>query len=1846
MWTCNVCTLVNEGGVTCNVCGTERQQESSGWVCNVCTLQNSADSLCCMACGVPAGPSSSDAPAQWICDACTALNEDLVLACTTCGQQRTEAPNTPQDVCPAKTSASSGEWICSSCTLANDITATACAICTTLRPSAPPPVPVHQEVSLMHNETHTDSVRSTARAWVCSTCTMRNRTDADMCSACCTKRTTGNAEPQNITRPLSIMDQYLLHDMTYGEVQAAYVGTLVGRNSHSYMVASVMGSGEALQVSLVPRDGNDVVSACEVIPQPTEFSATVSLQHCDYSSFADFFEAVLKPYLTIRCGDIAGFTDNHDFSGSVKFDQQRSPFAMHNVLKMSIMTPTVQVPAMLELCSEYPFSTSEAINLLGRELNNFTILDSNAFKKDNKLFVQVTQHIIDQVRQRGDFSLCLSGRNNGSNRMVHVVPRSSAVLKIQIDDPFADSALAHCTLTDGRLHLTEMLCKDARYLLIAMGLLCMHGVRSFQLTNLQMMPDLLKATLMSQKICESFKESEINDRPPCPRGEHCTSKHCLTDNDVKMAEMEWCCSMSEGIFGEERYWEWAEVQRAIERRLPDLLKQAKDVMAEHNIAMCKLEEDVHRARVMNDVEEAVTLEGKLSNYAKQQKDFASRIDVVSTKRTWGIPFGLRDMRVFVRELGRMKAKLPILAERNRVVSFIKENKRGVIILDASPGSGKSTQMFQYLVEELGVKDVVCTQPNCFSLKTLQQRVEKEMGYAKATHVFSSSFWTDREYLQHLSGGNHLPTAIVVDELHERSVATDCLLPLLKKELEAGSKTSKRLYVVLSSATMDVESFQDYFWSSEYRTETMSVTGRVHPVDVRYPLVPEPDNYLQVYQRLAFDKVESVLRDVPDPAVCHRMKQRDLLVFLPTSRDVFEVKEKLERGVLKDKTEVFALCETMREDQKQRVFRQCDKIKVILATGIAETSLTIEGVIAVIDTGLVAAASYMKKKQKTEWHIGFISQGSAKQRAGRAGRTCPGVCHRLYSHDTYNGLQEHCTPEILRTDPTDSLLRVNASLGCVSLQHIDFVSRPSDNVLQATTDKLLDLELLQSEYGATRITDVAKEALEIQNANDDCKLSIKEALFLLLCGKAHCMRLAKVVLVAWKLGFHAPCKDFEYEPSEYASLGDLDRVIQAYSYDKLADGVEVPPKALTNEYEETNECTEHVIFNLVRVFPETLTHVASNNLYNYPRAVVAPVPEETSMEARAGDTLLCLDLVEGKPMMLVRVSDEVLASLPYAVQRQHAEARESLIQLHCDHVASELLFITLQRMSTGVCGWLGQLEEFGDVAIDAQACTVTLYAPEDKLRHMKLTWEMVKGHASNFLERSKLECAFHENNSVRMVIGDGYAVERVLWDKDETLSVSFGLMDKQDNSLAAKLHIECNVEKIRRALCKLIGNEYKQKVEEAETAYRVSGLVALRTACFMYLKEMSEFHIRPRQEFSNQKVTSEAACLTVMSAAQCVLVRPPFKTEPTSSQLAVKEAYICLEETLERRNGRITLDKFVRLTTNCFECTTVLMYTGDYSDLSFGIYENDNLYLPAGTTFLVGEPTTRDNKTIYIIAQAQPPVLRRKEDSVCNSDTAWHLYTFLAEQEGVVGVKMNKNATTGELHGKVSFCSTEAADEFHKKEVDGVMSSWQGHNKLQTRKAPGCDPPICTLDVFFYPTQPLETVVQLKSGAMREDFACHIVEEAWGLGRLLFVAGEGDVCHETFIEQECFQGKASVQHVFEEVDPDYDPSFAAGNLSLIVSQLAHGQLTGMLKPQHELAWFCYSMEMEDPVEAERLQHDLNALDFNPNVGYCSAVASSRLSVAVPIPYDKLVRLEGYINMNLSELQEASQGLRDC
>ncbi len=497
------------------------------------------------------------------------------------------------------------------------------------------------------------------------------------------------------------------------------------------------------------------------------------------------------------------------------------------------------------------------------------------------------------------------------------------------------------------------------------------------------------------------------------------------------------------------------------------------VLAKDSYYLSRLERELARAVVSSKKDAS-----KQSNSEKAEKELAKKraqYDKIKNRsqqmvqaRIDSIPQDLP---------AKLNLDLPVSQRADDLIQAIIDHQ--VIIVAGETGSGKTTQLPKLaMLAGRGIRGQIGhTQPRRLAARSVSNRIAEELGEKLGNTVsFKIRFneegtaqsvvklMTDGILLAELGHDRFLSKydTIIIDEAHERSLNIDFIMGYLKKLLPKRPD----LKVIITSATLDTKRFSEYFSRYDAKQKRkvpapiFNVEGRSFPVEVRYrPLTDEPvtssddDSYDDFEENLPRAVVAAVEECFHDAQSKGHADQADILIFAATEAEIRETQEVLERHGPKH-TEVLPLFARQTYEEQQRIFQPSGRgRRIVIATNVAETALTVPGIRYVIDLGFARISRYSYRSRVQRLPIEAISQAAANQRKGRCGRVAPGVCIRLYSEEDFSGRPEFTEPEILRTNLASVILQM-ANLRLGSVDDFEFIE-PPDSRLVTDGHKLLD-----------------------------------------------------------------------------------------------------------------------------------------------------------------------------------------------------------------------------------------------------------------------------------------------------------------------------------------------------------------------------------------------------------------------------------------------------------------------------------------------------------------------------------------------------------------------------------------------------------------------------------------------------------------------------------------------------------------------------------------------------------------------------------------------------------------------
>ena len=463
-------------------------------------------------------------------------------------------------------------------------------------------------------------------------------------------------------------------------------------------------------------------------------------------------------------------------------------------------------------------------------------------------------------------------------------------------------------------------------------------------------------------------------------------------------------------------------------------------------------------------------------------------------------------------------ELPVVEHREEFFELLEKHQ--VIIVKADTGSGKSTQLPKFLLEWFignrgqvsGVSDssktetcnlkpetscfkIGVTEPRRLAAISIADRLREEL---KDENLVSTKirFWeqgtndapikvmTDGILLQEFRKDRLFRqyNAIMIDEAHERSLNIDILLGIFKTVLARRPDFK----LIVASATLDAKLFEEFYDNSC----VMEAEGRTFPVDVEYYLGDRgqgagirkegflnPETCNLKPQNISGKGDSGLIEEARDAILDLETRHRDhLLCFLPTERDIQDLAGELAHELDAASFDVMPLYGRMSPDEQRRIFKQTGKTRVVLATNIAETSLTIPGIAYVVDTGMARISRYNAQARIQGLPVEEISKASARQRTGRAGRVKPGVCIRLYSAEDFEKRDEFTEPEIRRSNLANVVLQLR-SLG-LELENFPFLQSPPHSAFRGAYKTLFELGALTADNSSGHVTKLGREMTKL------------------------------------------------------------------------------------------------------------------------------------------------------------------------------------------------------------------------------------------------------------------------------------------------------------------------------------------------------------------------------------------------------------------------------------------------------------------------------------------------------------------------------------------------------------------------------------------------------------------------------------------------------------------------------------------------------------------------------------------------------------------------------------------------
>lgn len=406
--------------------------------------------------------------------------------------------------------------------------------------------------------------------------------------------------------------------------------------------------------------------------------------------------------------------------------------------------------------------------------------------------------------------------------------------------------------------------------------------------------------------------------------------------------------------------------------------------------------------------------------------------------------------------------LPITSHKIDIIKAIRKHQ--VVIISGDTGSGKTTQIAKMCLEAFPENKLLigCTQPRRIAASSVANRVSEELGQygsivgykvrfqdrtSRATKI---KFMTDGVLLAETRNDHDLLKygILIIDEAHERSLNIDFLLGYLKRLLQKRAD----LKIIVTSATIDTKVFARHFDNAP----VLSIEGRTYPIEVQYKPIDEDQSEVKE------SGIEHCVQTVVD--LFSSESKGDILVFLPTERDIRECCTLLTAKI--GNAVILPMFGRLQAGDQKRIFQHFKKTKIVVATNVAETSITVPGIRYVVDSGLARISHYNVKAKTTSLPVNRISKASCNQRKGRCGRIGPGICIRLYSEEEYENRAEYTLPELQRSNLAEVILQM-ISLKLGDPAHFPFIDPPHGNAIREGYRLLRELGAITKEMRLTK-----------------------------------------------------------------------------------------------------------------------------------------------------------------------------------------------------------------------------------------------------------------------------------------------------------------------------------------------------------------------------------------------------------------------------------------------------------------------------------------------------------------------------------------------------------------------------------------------------------------------------------------------------------------------------------------------------------------------------------------------------------------------------------------------------------
>jgi ATP-dependent helicase HrpA len=488
--------------------------------------------------------------------------------------------------------------------------------------------------------------------------------------------------------------------------------------------------------------------------------------------------------------------------------------------------------------------------------------------------------------------------------------------------------------------------------------------------------------------------------------------------------------------------------------------------------------------------------------------------------------------------------LPISARAGEIAELLGEHQ--VLIVAGDTGSGKTTQLPKICLDAgFGVRGLIGhTQPRRLAALSVANRIADELGAQIGAGVGSQIRFKDntseQSFLKLMTDGILLAEiqqdkflnkyeVLIIDEAHERSLNIDFLLGYLKQLL----LKRKNLKLIVTSATIDVKKFSEHFDNAPI----VAVSGRTYPVETRYAPLTETSAE-QIDDDLQIDGIIKAVEDITKNDKQRGSSSGDILVFLSSEREIRATATKLRKQKYRD-VEILPLYGRLRYSEQVKIFKPARGRKIVLATNVAETSITVPGINTVIDTGLARISRYSLQSKVQRLPIEAISQASANQRKGRCGRMADGVCIRLYAENDFDGRPKFTDPEIMRTNLASVILRMK-HLRLGEIEEFPFLDAPEPRAINEGLKLLIELDALSH---SRQLTDSGRKMAVLP-------VDPRYARMLITASTQNCLRELQIVVSA--LSIQDPREissdnrqqamqqlaEFNHEDSDFLSLVKL------------------------------------------------------------------------------------------------------------------------------------------------------------------------------------------------------------------------------------------------------------------------------------------------------------------------------------------------------------------------------------------------------------------------------------------------------------------------------------------------------------------------------------------------------------------------------------------------------------------------------------------------------------------------------------------------------------------------------------